>query len=48
MNTERESHVVPALVAIVGVVAFAILVYLFFEGMEWLFTRAFGGTGTPF
>jgi preprotein translocase subunit SecE len=49
MNTERESHVVPAIVAVVGVVAFAVLVYLFFAGADWLLNRLFGGgIGTPF
>ncbi len=48
MNTDRESHVVPALVAIVGVVAFGVLIYILFAGVEWLFNRLFGGVGTPF
>ena len=48
MNRERESHVVPAIVAVVGVVAFGMLVYLLFRGAEWLLGRLFGGAGTPF
>jgi hypothetical protein len=47
MNRERESHFVPALVAVVGVVAFAVLVYLFLNGALWLISRLFGsGVGT--
>jgi hypothetical protein len=48
MNRERESHFVPALVAVVGVVAFAVLVYLLLYGADWLINRLFGsGVGIP-
>ena len=48
MDRERESHFVPALVAVVGVVAFAVLVYLLLYGADWLINRLFGlGAGTP-
>jgi hypothetical protein len=49
MNKERESHFVPALVAVVGVVAFAVLVYLLLYGANFVISRIFGsGVGTPF
>jgi hypothetical protein len=49
MNSERESHVVPAIVAVAGVIAFAVLVYLLLAGANWLFNRLFAsGFGTPF
>lgn len=49
MNSEKESHVVPAIVAAVGVVAFAILIYLLLAGADWLFNRLLSsGVGTPF
>ena len=47
MNNERENHVVPALVAVVGVVALAALIYLLFVGVGWLLDRGLGGVGTP-
>jgi hypothetical protein len=47
MDRERESHVGPTIVAVVGVVAFAILLYLLLAGADWLINRLFGlGTGT--
>ncbi len=47
MNTERESHVVPAIVAVVGVIAFAVLIYMLLSGADWLINRIFGsGVGT--
>jgi hypothetical protein len=49
MNHERESHVVPAIVAVAGVIAFAILLYLLLAGADWLFNHLFAsGVGTPF
>ena len=49
MNRERESHVVPAVVAVAGVVAFTILVYLLLTGVDWLLNRLLGSSvGTPF
>jgi hypothetical protein len=49
MNSERESQVVPAIVAAAGVIAFAILVYLLLTGADWLISRLLGsGVGTPF
>jgi len=48
MNRDRESQVVPALVAVVGVVAFGVLVYLLLSGIDWLINRLLGATGgTP-
>jgi hypothetical protein len=48
MNRERESHVVPTLVAVAGVIAFVILIYLLFAGAEWLLNRLLSsGVGTP-
>jgi len=48
MNKERESHVIPAFIAVVGVIAFAVLVYLLLAGADWLINRLFGsGVGTP-
>ncbi len=48
MNRDRESQVVPALVAVVGVVAFGVLVYLLLSGTDWLINRLLGATGgTP-
>jgi hypothetical protein len=47
MDRERESHVVPAIVAVVGVVAFTILLYLLITGADWLINRLIGlGAGT--
>jgi preprotein translocase subunit SecE len=47
MDRERESHVVPTIVAVVGVVAFAILLYLLLVGADWLINRLLGlGAGT--
>jgi hypothetical protein len=44
----RESRVVPAVVAVVGVIAFAVLVYLLLAGADWLMNRLLGsGAGTP-
>lgn len=49
MNGERESHVFPAVVAVAGVVAFTILVYLLLTGADWLLKRLLGSNvGTPF
>jgi len=49
MDGERESQVVPAIVAMVGVVAFAILVYLLLAGANWLLNRLLSSNaGTPF
>jgi len=49
MNKERESHFVPALVAVLGVVAFAVLIYLLLYGADWVINRLIGsGVGTPF
>ncbi len=49
MNSERESHLVPALVAVAGVVAFAVLIYLLLTAADWLINRLLGrGVGTPF
>jgi hypothetical protein len=49
MNGERESHVVPALVAVVGVVAFTLLVYLILTGANWLLNQVLNSNvGTPF
>jgi preprotein translocase subunit SecE len=39
MSRERENHIVPALVAVIGVVAFGVLVYLFLYGADWLLNR---------
>ena len=48
MNRDRESQVVPALVAVVGVVAFGVLVYLLLSGADWLINHLLGATGgTP-
>jgi len=48
MNKEGESHTIPAIIAVVGIVAFGILVYLFISGLDWLINRIFGsGVGTP-
>ncbi len=48
MNRERESHVVPAIVAVVGVIAFALLIYLLLAGADWLMNRLLGsGGGSP-
>ena len=47
MDRERESHVVPTIVAVVGVVAFSILLYLLLAGMDWLINRLLSlGAGT--
>ena len=47
MDRERESHVVPTIVAVVGVVAFGILLYLLLAGVDWLINRLFSlGAGT--
>jgi hypothetical protein len=49
MTHERESQVVPAFLAIIGIIAFAILIYLLFEGADWLLNHLLGsGVGTPF
>jgi hypothetical protein len=41
----RESRVVPA---VVGVIAFAVLVYLLLAGADWLMNRLLGsGAGVP-
>jgi hypothetical protein len=48
MDRRRESHVAPALVAVVGVIAFAVLVYLILAGANWLINGLLGsGVGTP-
>ena len=48
MNRDSESHVFPALVAAVGVVAFTILIYLLVLGADWLINRLLStGGGTP-
>ena len=41
MDRERESHVVPTLVAVIGVVAFAVLLYLLLAGADWIINRLF-------
>ena len=47
MNRERESHTIPALVAVAGVIAFTILVYLFFAGADSLINQLLcSGVGT--
>ena len=47
MNRERESHVVPAIVAVIGVIAFAVLVYVLLSGVDWMINRILGsGVGT--
>ena len=49
MNKERESHFVPALVAVLGVIAFAVLIYLLLSGVDLVINRLVGsGVGTPF
>lgn len=49
MNEERESHVVPALVAVAGIVTFTLLIYLLLVGADWMINRLLSsGTGTPF
>ena len=49
MNKERESHLVPALVAVLGVVAFAVLIYLLLYGANLVINRLTGSSvGTPF
>ena len=49
MNSERENHIVPAIVAAAGVIAFAILVYLLLTGANWLISHLLGSVvGTPF
>ncbi|MCX6648344.1 MAG: hypothetical protein NTV61_03015 [Candidatus Bathyarchaeota archaeon] len=49
MNRERESHAVPAIVAVAGVIAFTVLVYILLAGADWLLNRLLGsGAGTPF
>ena len=45
MNRDGESQVVPALVAVVGVVAFGVLIYLLLWGADWLINRLLGATG---
>jgi hypothetical protein len=45
MNREKESHVVPALIFVVGVVAFGILIYLFLLGADWMINQLFGASG---
>jgi hypothetical protein len=45
MNREKESHVVPALISVVGVVAFGILIYLFLLGADWMINRFLGASG---
>lgn len=48
MKSERERHIIPTLVAVAGVVAFAVLVYLLLAGAEWLMNRLLGSSvGTP-
>ncbi len=50
MTARREPQTIPAIVAIIGIVAFAVLVYLvlgFVDNvLEW-FRSLFGGGGTP-
>ncbi|MCX6656019.1 MAG: hypothetical protein NTY03_13020 [Candidatus Bathyarchaeota archaeon] len=47
MDRERKSHVIPAIVAVVGVVAFGIFLYLLLAGVGWLINRLFDlGAGT--
>jgi hypothetical protein len=41
MDRERESHVVPTIVAVVGVIVFGILIYLLLVGVDWLINRLF-------
>ena len=41
MDRERESHLVPTLVAVIGVVAFAVLLYLLLAGADLIITRLF-------
>lgn len=49
MKGERESHVVPSVVAVAGVVTFTILIYLLLTGADWLLKRLLGSNvGTPF
>jgi len=48
MSRNRESHVVPAIMAVIGVVAFGIIVYLLLYGADWVLNRLLGtGAGTP-
>lgn len=48
MSRDRESRVVPAIIAVVGVVAFSVLVYMLLYGADWVINRLFGsGVGTP-
>jgi len=48
MDRRKESHVAPTLVAVVGIIAFAVLVYLLLAGADWLINRLLGsGAGTP-
>jgi hypothetical protein len=48
MSSERERHVVPAIVAVIGVIAFGVLVYLLLYGADWVLNRLLGtGAGTP-
>jgi preprotein translocase subunit SecE len=48
MDKRRESHIIPALVAVVGIIAFAVLVYLLLAGADWLINRLLGSSaGTP-
>ena len=41
MDRERESHVIPTLVAVIGVFAFAVLLYLLLAGADWIINRLF-------
>jgi hypothetical protein len=48
MDRRKESHVAPTLVAVVGIIAFAVLVYLLLAGADWLINGLLdSGVGTP-